>query len=218
MLGLVAGGAAALLAGCGSTERYRYKMTVEVETPQGPRSGYAVREIVIRTPPSIPMLGEHRTGFGVIGEAVAVDIAPGKVLFALMTGANGSHDYAGRDVNFMFKELTSGKKGDAIELWPKKPTTRRPIIAEPMPILVTFRDVSDPTTAEHVEPGALEQTFGPGVILKKIEVSLVDQAITTGIDKRLNWINDQSVVGRDTWLNLPYESRQAVAGMRRGMK
>ena len=45
MIGLMLGGAAALLGGCGlfGGNRYRYKMTVEVDTPQGLKSGFAVR-------------------------------------------------------------------------------------------------------------------------------------------------------------------------------
>src|SRR5687767_14049302 len=109
-------GVALLLATYGygllGVERYRYKMTVEVETPQGVKSGYAVREIAIRTVPPIPMHGEDRGGVGVTGQAVAVDFASGKTLFALLADADGSYEFGGRDVHFMFREFTSGQQGD----------------------------------------------------------------------------------------------------------
>jgi hypothetical protein len=44
-LGLLAGTVAALLSGCGSFFRsgsYRFRMTVEVETPEGVRTGSSV--------------------------------------------------------------------------------------------------------------------------------------------------------------------------------
>lgn len=61
---------ALLVTGCGSTEKLRYKMTVEVETPQGIKTGDAVREVTHSTPPPIPMLGESRPTWSVAGEAV----------------------------------------------------------------------------------------------------------------------------------------------------
>lgn len=61
---------ALLVTGCGSTEKFRYKMTVEVETPQGIKTGDAVREVTHSTPPPIPMLGESRPTWSVAGEAV----------------------------------------------------------------------------------------------------------------------------------------------------
>ena len=42
VIGLLAGGIAAFLGGCGilgSKSSYRFKMTVEVDTPEGVRSG-----------------------------------------------------------------------------------------------------------------------------------------------------------------------------------
>ena len=45
---LLSGGLAAMLSGCGLFgvgSTYRYKMTVEVETPDGLKSGSAVREV-----------------------------------------------------------------------------------------------------------------------------------------------------------------------------
>ncbi len=51
VLGLLAGGAAALLGGCGliwGSDRLRQKITVEVETPDGPRTGSSVVETEVR--------------------------------------------------------------------------------------------------------------------------------------------------------------------------
>ena len=48
ILGLLVVGAGLLVSGCGlfgAKSTYRFKMTVEVQTSQGLRTGYAVREI-----------------------------------------------------------------------------------------------------------------------------------------------------------------------------
>lgn len=194
ILGLLVAGAVLLLTGYGygllGEERYRYKMTVEVDTPDGVKMGYAVREIIIRTPPPIPMLGEHRTGFGVRGEAVAVDISPGKTLLALLTDADGGYDFGGRHAHFLFTELTSGQLGDAIELWPNRPITQRPRLVNPMPMLVRFRNADDPNSLEILSPDALASAFGAGVSLRRVAIQRVEEPLTEGIGKRLAWINE----------------------------
>ena len=213
-MGLVVGGLA--LSGCGSTEKYRYKMTVEVETPDGVRSGYAVREIVIRTPPNIPMLGEHRTGVGVRGEAVAVDVAPGKILFALLTGADGEFDFGGRDINFMFKELAPDKNNAVIELWPDKPVTRRPIIVEPTPMLVTFGDLNNPASFRKVEAVALDKVFGAGVRLKRITVQVTNDPTTARISQRLEWLDRLEKYRTDRSNPFTNTLPNEINGLRRG--
>lgn len=164
-----------LLSSCGSSDRTRYKMTVEVETPQGLVSGYAVREIVVTTPPNIPMFGEDRGGAKVRGEAVIVDLPGGQTLFALLSSANGRFDYAGR-----------------LELWPTMPEHYG---LDPeqkadwvLPMLVTFRNVNDPTSIEKVDPTDLADSFGEGVKLKRIAVEVTVDEVTTGIEKRLSWL------------------------------
>lgn len=51
----LAGGMAALLAGCGllGGNKYRFRMTVEVDTPQGLRSGSSVYEVSAWNSPKI---------------------------------------------------------------------------------------------------------------------------------------------------------------------
>lgn len=190
---------------------YRYKMAVEVETPNGVKTGYAVREIVVRTPPPIPMLGEHRTGLGVRGEAVIVDIAPGKALFALLTGADGDYEFGGRGVHSIFKELTSGHLGDAIELWPKKPVTRRPIIANPMPMLVRFQDADDPKSLEILTPDTIASAFGAGVSLRRIAIQRVEEPLTEGISKRFAWLNE--MIRHEYSKDGPFDQRYPVEAL-----
>ena len=79
----------AMVSSCGD-ERFpdlRYRLTVEVDTPTGLKTGSSVYEIKSRGYTAI--LGEgglHRFSRSLRGEAVAVDIAPGQTLFALLRG------------------------------------------------------------------------------------------------------------------------------------
>ncbi len=173
-----------LLSSCGSSERTRYKMTVEVETPQGLVSGYAVREIVRTTPPSIPMLGEDRGSVKVRGEAVAVDLPDGQTLFALLLSSTGGSDNAGFDIWSMLRQLDC----DVIELWPNAARINAPIVLDPLPMLVRFRDIDDPTSVEQVDPADVAETLGEGYALKSIEISIADDRVTLEIEKRLEWL------------------------------
>src|SRR6218665_2890440 len=76
---------AACAGACGfSNEKIRYKMTVTVETPEGIKTGSAVREAGRYTEPSI-LPDQGGVFYRVIGgEAVVVDLAERGVLFALI--------------------------------------------------------------------------------------------------------------------------------------
>lgn len=188
MLGIVAGGAALLLGGCGENENaLRYKMTVEVNTPQGVKSGYVVRELVRRTP-SGPFLavGQDRGSMKLRGEAVAVDLPDGKTLFALLTGADGDLDYPAQ---ILFRiDLWGRPAGSAVELWPKAPDTTGLKNTNPLPMLVTFSDANDPRTVQRVDPTNLAAQFGAKVSLGRITVKITDEPVTVGIEKRLAWL------------------------------
>jgi hypothetical protein len=180
--GLVLGGVAlAALSGCGQRRSFRYKMRVEVETPDGVRSGTAVREVLYSEPGNLPSIGESRPQWRVKGEAVAVDLPGGKVLFALLTSGDGVFDYAGRDIDFLFRELG----GKEIQLWPNPPKTVSPHINNPLPMLVTFKDVKDPTSVQRADPDDLSASFGKGYALKAITVQVTDEAVTMRVEKRL---------------------------------
>lgn len=178
------------MPGCAKIERFRYKMVVEVETPHGVKRGAAVREVTITSPPKIPMLGEDRGGVSVRGEAVSVDIAPGKTLFALVSGEGRQYDFGGRGVSFLFRELAPNTPDIVVELWPVKPVIRRPILENPMPALVMFKDLRDPMSLMRIDANDLAATFGAGVALKKITIQRTDAPVTEEIEKRIHWLDN----------------------------
>jgi hypothetical protein len=78
--------ALSLLGGCGSflfPSRYRFRMTVEVSTPQGLKTGSSVME-VSATRQILATSETHPISAGLRGEAVVVDLPSGP-LFALLT-------------------------------------------------------------------------------------------------------------------------------------
>ena len=194
VIGLLMGSVAVLgLGGCGSRRRFNYKMTVEVDTPEGIRSGHTVREIRYSGNDDfawrLPIwFGESRPQWRLKGEAVAVVLPGGKTLFALLINGAGQVDYAGRDIWKLMKNEPEAKDG-ILELWPNMPTmpTLNPIYKKDriLPMLVTFRDIADPASVERVDPGNLAATFGPGVRLRRITVEVTDDDVSKGIEKQL---------------------------------
>lgn len=165
----------------------RYKMTVEVDTPQGVKSGYAVREMTLST----DNIMRPTTG-GIKGEAVAIDLPGGRTLFALLKGGDGDIDYAmqigGRAGVWGSSPDQQGKKPIPVELWPTVPSTIGLANTNPLPMLVEFRDLNDPSTVERIDPSNLAAHFGTGVKLRRIELRATDEQVSTGIEKRLSWL------------------------------
>ena len=57
------------------------------------------------------------------------------------------------------------------------------------PLLVTFTDLTDPTTVKAVDPENLAATFGPGVSLKRLTLEITDEPVTEGrIEQVLGWL------------------------------
>jgi len=66
--------AALLLTSCSSSETFRYRLIVEVETPQGLHTGSSVLEVTVREASGDSLIGNKVQG-RVQGEAVAVGFA-----------------------------------------------------------------------------------------------------------------------------------------------
>lgn len=187
VLGLMIGSAVAMLSGCSFRKTLRYKMTIKVDTPEGVRSGYAVRE-VMRKPPSI--LDYAQAGL-VKGEAVAVDLPNGQTLFALLTGENGDVDYAGRWIPQ--QNLGFGKNKEIVRtpvvIWPHAPVPQKQQWLYAYPMLVRFKDISDPKSIDRIDKSDLSVTFGEGYALRRIEVEVTNEPVTQAIGARLNWLD-----------------------------
>jgi hypothetical protein len=163
----------------------RYRMTVRVETPEGIRTGSAVRKVE---------LSSFFSYYKVLGEAVVVDLGKRGVLFALMENTYGSVDYAYNVA------LTAFPMGDRTPIG----TT---VVLKPdsYPRFVEFKDLQDPTTVQTVIDGAhkinradrccrlgadhTEELFGKGVKIKEVDIEVTDAPVTWVIENWLPWLN-----------------------------
>lgn len=199
--GVVVGGAVALLGACGMSggDTYRFKMTLEVDTPEGVKSGSSVYEVEAK---NVAALTPGGVGLqvNVRGEAIAVDLPEGRTVFALLKAVNANgHDDLGYtsmvalDPLFRWDYVESAERiATGVGL-----TSPAEVLPENYPMLVTFTDIDDPKSVQRVDPANLAASFGPGTHLKRITVEVTDDDVTTGIEKRLRWLSQSDDGGLD---------------------
>jgi hypothetical protein len=192
---------ALVLASCAFAEDkapdYRYRLTVEVDTPEGVKTGSSVievRQTLVRAGGSP---ANHAVERRVRGEAVAVDLPGGKTLFALLRSENNV-DWASYVFVYLAPQRTDAPFADQLDdvlevtgkqvlprMWPPVSFLKE---RSAYPMLVTFDDLADPASVAEVDPDDLAATFGESVRLKRITVELTDDPVTTGIEERLGWL------------------------------
>jgi hypothetical protein len=183
--------ATTLLGGCAliMPHRYRFKLTVEVQTPDGLRRGSSVYQVSAANLPAV-LPNEAKRDWSVRGEAVAVDLPDGRTLFALMRTRNRFH----QDLALMsLASLDPKFKNDVVESAGRVAlgfTTRQKADVQTgdYPLLVVFGDNADPGTAKEVELGS-PSNLGPGYGPIRMSVESTSELVTSGIERRLPWLS-----------------------------
>ncbi|MEG3144632.1 hypothetical protein U1839_08190 [Sphingomonas sp. RT2P30] len=198
---------ATALAGCGlfgpSFPTYRYRLTVEVDTPAGLRTGSSVIEVrTTRNGPNA-LDSPNLIFVDVRGEAVAVDLPGGQILFAtlsewagwVMLNANPypkELDYRNKNVDADHVRYELMLANDALITLPRyfTPLSATGMQQSGYPMLVHFSDINDPKTVRIVDPENLSASFGKRFNLRRVTVQIVNDNITTGISNKLKWLRD----------------------------
>lgn len=166
---------------------WNQKTNIVVQTPSGLKSGSGVVYIKWSDGPKILPDPPKRT-YSYEGEAAILDLGDGKYLFALISDAErlGLKVFGGTTYS-QFTDML----GPSIKTTHDSKGNKNPILVEHMPRLVTFDDISDPTTVKQVDPSDLAATFGAGYSLKSITLEITDEKVTQGeVDKVLGWLNE----------------------------
>ncbi len=131
------------------------------------------------------------------GEAVTVDLGSRGSLFALLTGPErksrgSSQTYFSPDPQqVLLTQLSPVGQGRITPDILEQLSRRRDIVKIPvegLPMLVRFRDISDPTSVEEVNPDDLAASFGPGIKLRGATIAISDEPVTVGIEEKLRWL------------------------------
>jgi len=174
---------------------HKYRLAVEVETPDGVKSASGV--MAVHPDRSYSRGGHTRTK----GDAVLVDLGGGKNLVALLAHIdNQSVDLDGMNYVALRAYNAAGRKVSFNEM--SRVTGAVPVNDALIPVLATFTDPGDPGTVRTVPPDGLETRLGKGVHLRSVSVEVVPnglwpldfggplgEPVTRGIEARLPWLN-----------------------------
>ena len=193
-----------VLAGCdffnSSLPTYRYRLTIEVDTPQGLRTGSSVAEVHTTKQGTWNIDSPGVINSVVFGEAVAVDLPNGQTLFAVLSDNWSMH--IGRafeasvpptgviDLRARTKAMRADRALRTLPDWSDSKRTRNDPGIRIYPLLVRFRDIADPASVEEVPYDNLAASFGEGYALRRMTVQRTRDRITTGIEQRLPWLED----------------------------
>ncbi|WP_338426390.1 hypothetical protein [Sphingopyxis kveilinensis] len=222
-----------VLSACGVVEtgpNYRYRLTIEIETPQGLRTGSSVIAVKCGIVRLSAMGG---SGCHARGEAVTVDMPDGQTLFALLRGKDDPDLANYLASSPVMPRSAKADSHDRDEQWRRRaeflaqprqiprtvkggPSGRESVDNYPMMIL--FEDNKDPAGVKIVEPDRLELGFGYPASINSITVQLTEAPVTRRLHNKISWINGSMIKDQSYWQKLPYESRIAISGLQRGMK
>jgi hypothetical protein len=174
---------------------HKYRLTVEVETPQGSKSASSV--LAIHPDRGYSRGGHTRT----VGDAVFVDLGGGKNLVALLAHIDGKLDFDG--INYLaLRAYTAagGKRVSFNEM--NRQTGTAPVKGALIPVLLSFADPANPGTARPVSPEDVAAVLGNGYRLGEVTVEVVPngfwpldfggalgEPVTRGITAKLPWLN-----------------------------
>lgn len=175
---------------------HKYRLTVEVETPDGVKSGSGILAIT-------PDRGYSRKGHtAAAGDAVFVDLGGGRNLVALL--AHLDEKKLDLDaINYVVLRAynaASGKRVNFNDL--SKLSGSAPVKGELIPVLLTFADPADPGSARAVPPDQSEAVLGKGYRVRGLAAEVVPNGfwpvdfggplgdpVTRGIATRFPWLD-----------------------------
>lgn len=202
------------------TPDYRYRLTVEVDTPEGLRSGSSVIEIRQTMGRSTMGGFSEQVSYRNRGEAVAVDVADEQTLYALLR-SDSNVQWAALVVPILAPDAGDENLFDDVFLLEGKHKLRRTysplgrsVEYQAWPMFVTFDDEADPTSVERVDPDDLAASFGEGVSLKRITVQMTDDPVTRGIEERLGWLADLAAYRTDPENPFSNKLPREIGGLR----
>jgi hypothetical protein len=188
---LLVGGLYAGYAAAYPSHVYRYRMTIDVDTPAGVKSGASVLEVKTIQYPSWVTLGANNHSTTVRGEAVFVDLGNGRNLVALL--ALDRHAADGRASLFAPRSFFAIVEGNPFNVkWTRELSSmagRRVYAGNKRPTLVTFADPKNPATVREVAFDNPQDVLGPDIRSVSAWIDLTKDPVTESLEAKLPWIS-----------------------------
>ncbi len=187
-----------------------YHITIEIETPEGIKSGSAVRQIVISNrfalnPDISPVY------YNVRGEAVIIDLGDRGYVFVLVGRGpeefRSAFPYRSNDLREVIKYYNNLENG------------AQAVLEKSHPRLVMFDDLNDPMTVKGIDRLKMDEVLGEGVTFKRATIEITDDPMTTGIENMLPWLKNlkANLDGTSGTFSNKLSNTLHVGNFRRGM-
>jgi hypothetical protein len=165
----------------------RYRLKFDVKVDDTIRTGSGVVEVSYQIVPDYMNVNGALVGLNhIYGNAITIDLGEKGLLFAVFRMPSDSHyrlgDTALPAYGLETSNTPSKLKASLRQLQRKSGLVEVPIDA--VPLLVCFRDINDPWSAEKVDPRNFSATFGKGVELIRVSLELTDDPIS---EMPANW-------------------------------
>lgn len=176
---------------------HKYRMTVEVETPEGVKAASGVLAVT----PDRSYTRDRGTRTS--GDAVYVDLGGGKNLVALLLHLDDKLDTAA--INYVALRAypaATGKRVNFNDM--SRQTGVVPVTGALVPVLAAFADPANPGSAKVVSPDNAGAVLGKGFRLRGISAEAIPngfwpidfggalgEPVSRGITARLPWLNGE---------------------------
>jgi len=168
----------------------RYELTIEVETPDGIKTGSSVIEA---------RYGWEPTLFGLIsgvrnsvrGEAVFVDLGPGKNIVVTFRGQVGEWN-AQHLPSLVYDIPRYHRIKTRTGIWEAHNMGLREVPVENLPLTVTFPDTTNPFSAVKLYPSDISAFFGNGYNVSRATIQMTNRKLTHRIEAELPWLKGLS--------------------------
>jgi hypothetical protein len=184
---------------------FRYKLTAEVMTPDGMKTGSSVIEVSYSNFASLS--GVPNLILSVVGEANFVDLGNGKNLFFLLTnrasGRNLIEDFeqpkgALDALKLPLKALDLhwhiGNQRDLVAQLPAARSKGRVYVPfENLPTLIAFKNLSNAESVVVLQPDELSKIYGIAYQLKNVTLEITDDYPQGKIEIILPWLNRKKI-------------------------
>jgi hypothetical protein len=188
------------------TATFRYKLTAEVMTPQGLKTGSSVIELNLSSGNALGLVGRYQDD-SVTGEAVYVDLGQGKNLFVLLGADRWERldkvkDGAG-DAPLHLTSLNAfglphylyklkrriGHERDMQRHINTLLGAPPQVVSFPnIPMMGSFADLQKPETFRTLDPESINAVLGEGYALKQVTIQIVDERLSKDIKRLLPWL------------------------------
>jgi len=178
----------------------RYRLDVTVEVDGEPVTGSVVQELTISTWP-FHLPGNARVGYRIKGQALVLDLPRNVTLFVLMEsycpGKSTWGQCKGQYAHLIAVscDVKRGRASFASYVRKFKHLAGSCEIPEDkLPVMVRFDDEAEQSSARLVAPQQLADVYGEDIRFVSASITITDEAVSTGIEKRLSWFSPPAPV------------------------